>query len=373
MSLASDASGASSLLDPAIPWAILVAWLAGAAALLLDATRVHRVPFAVSVVAAPIAVWLASGSCAVAIPLALVPIGYGFHRIRQQVAAASTIAVIAAVAIICVTLAAGRASAAAFGAAAKVEGVEPAAMAAIVAAKFPGARVWSPFPGALSAACDCAFATPADADGPGARFEYAEHLAPGARPTHVAAPAGWLPPDLTGDILRRIPAGRAPFDLAPLEFDRVGVSERPVTPHDGWALADRVDVADLASERAHHWRRDAASPPGSFVARDVGAAGLVLDGGRAIHASEHFMLALDPAKPARLLLRTGGARSDTVTRGARVAIYNDATGAVIETVTVPPPGPLVEVSVALPAGVSAIRTAADAPYHAYHWFALQPE
>ena len=76
-------------------------------------------------------------------------------------------------------------------------------------------------------------------------------------------------------------------------WDHVGTGERPLDDHAGWAIVDRVDIADLASERAHDWhgalgRRHFGDPTArwSVVEREVGASGLVIDGGRTIRAAD---------------------------------------------------------------------------------------
>jgi len=171
-------------------------------------------------------------------------------------------------------------------------------------------------------------------------------------------------------------------------WDHVGTGERPLTDHAGWAIVDRIDVADLASEAAHHWagalgRRTIGDPTArwSVVGREAGAHGLILDGGRTIRGgTERFTIAIDPARPVRLVLRTGGARSypfhESIEHPVGLRILDDA-GREVARATLPAPtadGAFAEVSFALPAGTSpVVRTEASAPYRAFHWFVLQPE
>ena len=105
------------------------------------------------------------------------------------------------------------------------------------------------------------------------------------------------------------------MQLIAAKWDHVGTAERPLNDHTGWAIVDRIDVADLASERAHGWhgalgRRDFRRSERALVvrrARDDRPASLI-DGGRTIRGgSERFTVHVDPKKPTRIVMRTGGA------------------------------------------------------------------
>jgi hypothetical protein len=231
------------------------------------------------------------------------------------------------------------------------------------------------------------------ANGPGARFEYLESLPVENRPTHFAYYTGWLgAPDFLGRLVmdtpwgpqfarERVVAGKN-MELVEANWDHVGTGERLLAAS-AWRIVDRVDVADLASERAHGWSgelgvRGFAEPTTtwSFVARDVTAQGLVIDGGRTIRGGhEAFTIARDAAKPAKLVLRTGGtaaAGQDVITKPVTLAVMADGAR-VGEIVVQAPSGRMVEVELALPAGrATRIEIAASAPYRAFHWFVLQP-
>ncbi|HEU0036721.1 MAG TPA: hypothetical protein VFQ53_39180 [Kofleriaceae bacterium] len=237
--------------------------------------------------------------------------------------------------------------------------------------------------------------------GPGARFELLERLPPARRPTHFAYYPAWLGvPDFFGDVLLQTPirpripglaktilVGDIDMQLVVASFDHVGTGELPFDPHPGWRVVDRIDIADLDSEDAHDWqgalgRRKAADAPArwSFVARWVGPHGLVLDGGRTIRptpdgAGEQLAFAVDPSKPARLVLRTGGPPAvlwhEPIVQPVTLALY--AGDRELGRATLPPPdGKLVERAFELPAGVTAVRTVASGPYRCFHWFVLQP-
>ncbi|MBA3542520.1 MAG: hypothetical protein H0T79_23090, partial [Deltaproteobacteria bacterium] len=169
-------------------------------------------------------------------------------------------------------------------------------------------------------------------------------------------------------------------------WDHVATAERPLGVHPGWTVIDRIDIANLASERAHGWRgelgrRKFADPTAkwSFVGREVGEHGLLLDGGRTIRGGgERFTI--DPgdrSRPSRLVIRTGGERAypyqDTLTRPVELVLH-DATGRVIARATLPAPaGAQVEIAFDLPAGTSSVQVTAAAPYRVFHWFVLQQD
>lgn len=227
-------------------------------------------------------------------------------------------------------------------------------------------------------------------NGAGSRFEFLESLPPEQRPTHFAYYPGWMgQAELFGQVLLHTPlhpgltqprfAGDGDMQVIAATWDHVGTGERPLEAHAGWALVDRVDVASMASEKAHGYRaklgtRSFGDPTArwSLVGRDTGEHGLVLDGGRTIRGGEEcFDLDVDAAKPVRLVLRTGGAKSypwhETIDKPVALTVNG-------VTQTLPAPsGAFVEVAFELPAGNPHVCTHAAAPYRSFHWFALQPE
>ncbi|HEY1816004.1 MAG TPA: hypothetical protein VGG74_26830 [Kofleriaceae bacterium] len=229
-------------------------------------------------------------------------------------------------------------------------------------------------------------------NGPGSRFEFLEHMPPGERPAYFAYYPSWLGSmDFFGAALVHTPlgpgfttkprlVGDGDMELLPAVWDHIGTGEAPLADHAGWAVVDTVDVADLASERAHHWtatlgHRRLGDPTArwSFVEREVMPSGLVIDGGRTIRADgapagESFELDVDPDKPVRLVLRTGGAPDVT---------YQDHVGRTTldidgATVDVPAPiGRFVELAIDLPKGTHRVTVRSAHSYRAFHWFALQ--
>lgn len=232
--------------------------------------------------------------------------------------------------------------------------------------------------------------------GPGSRFEFLEHMPADERPTHFAYYPSWLGTnEFYGEVLLTTPlrpgfesrrmVGDGDMQVIAANWDHIGTGERPLVEHAGWTVVDRIDIADLASERAHGWRgaqgrRKLGDPTAkwSLIAREVGARGLVIDGGRTIRSgAEDFSITIDPGKPVRLVMRTGGPASqayhETITAAVPVSI-TDADGASIAAQSVPAPtGTFQEVVFELPAGTTTVHARAPAPYRVFHWFVLQPE
>jgi 4-amino-4-deoxy-L-arabinose transferase-like glycosyltransferase len=232
-------------------------------------------------------------------------------------------------------------------------------------------------------------------NGPGARFEFLENLPVDQRPTHFAYYPVWMgqreffgetvvQTQLARTIHKQRLIGGTDMQLIVANFDHVHTAERPLEVPAGWHLVDRLDSADMDSEAAHGWsgnlgRRtfDTPSARWSFVHKQTEPM-LLIDGGRTIIDREQFTLAVDPAKPVRLVLRTGGAPGYELTEPlekpatVRIFIGDREVGST----TVPlPRGRIVELpfELAAPGGPLTIRTASDAPYRVMHWFALQPD
>lgn len=278
-----------------------------------------------------------------------------------------------------------------------------------VAAKLPGASIMFHDAGAVSYYGDTpvfdmlGLVTNRQAEvatnGPGARFEFLEALPPERRPTHFVYYRGWMGQDeFFGDTVlatplppafsRRRLIGGLDMQLIAAVWDHVHTAERPFAPIAGWHLTDRVDVADIAAERAHGWtgslgRRAFGDPSSrwSVFHREIRADGLALDGGRTIRGpapGERFTVAVSPGKPVQLVMRTGGKRSypSNDDLAARVTVVvTDETGTARATLA-PPTGALVEVVFALPAPRAetlTIHVAASGPYRVFHWFVLQPD
>jgi hypothetical protein len=234
--------------------------------------------------------------------------------------------------------------------------------------------------------------------GPGARFELLESLPPERRPTHFAYYPSWMgQSDFFGDLVFTTPiqhtfsqrrlTGGEDMHLVVATWDHVHTAERPLDPHPGWAVVDRLDIADLDSERAHAWtgrlgRRTLSDPTArwSIVEREVGDHGLLIDGGRTIRGrAERFTITVDPDKPVRIVMRTGGMPAypfnEQIDRRVELRLLGD-TGELARRDIPPPAGAFVELAFELPAFHARMVTlTADATgaYRVFHWFVLQPD
>ena len=266
--------------------------------------------------------------------------------------------------------------------------------------RLPGARVMVREPGAIAYYGD----RPVDdlrgiaSNGPGSLFEMLERMPPEQRPTHIAVDPSWMgQTEFVGEVLLHTVLHGAlakerfaspVMELSVATWDHAGTAERPLNDHTGWALVDRIDVADLASERAHGWhgelgRRSVGDPSGrwSFVERET-RSGLLVDGGRTIRGgSERFTVHVDPKKPTRIALRTGGSATapyqDAIKKPVTLKLL--AGSRVLGTLTVTPPtGAFTELTFnlqphALREPAVELTTSANDPYRVFHWFVLQPD
>ncbi|HEY5920449.1 MAG TPA: hypothetical protein VIV11_02205, partial [Kofleriaceae bacterium] len=236
-------------------------------------------------------------------------------------------------------------------------------------------------------------------NGPGARFEFLESLPLERRPTHFAYYPAWLgTPEYFGAVVkhthlrpgieRRRLVGEGDMQILVANWDHAGTGERPLNDHSGWSIVDRVDVAHIASERAHNWvgrmgRRKFGDPTARWSITDRSTLnGLVIDGGRTIRAGgEHFTVRVDPAKPTRVVFRTGGQTSygwhEGITKPVTLALYA-ATKKLGELTIAPPAGQFSELTFNLPAHAFRgreveLRSEANGIYRVFHWFVLQPD
>jgi hypothetical protein len=235
--------------------------------------------------------------------------------------------------------------------------------------------------------------------GAGARFELLESLPPERRPTHFAYYPGWMGSyDYFGTVLKhtslrrgiepRRLVGEGDMQIIEASWDRVGTAERPLNDHTGWAIVDRVDIADLASERAHRWagkmgRRHVGDPTAkwSIVERST-SGGLYIDGGRTIREkSERFAVRVDPTKPTRVVLRTGGQKTypwhEVIAKPIELVLYT-GTKKLGQLTVAPPSGSFSELTFNLPPYATKtrtleLRTEATGMYRVFHWFILQSE
>jgi hypothetical protein len=158
-------------------------------------------------------------------------------------------------------------------------------------------------------------------EGAGALYEYLEALPPGERPTHFAIYPDWLrlaesgvlgAPMHAAPLFQPSIAGSPlPLTIYPADWSLAQSGERPLTLPPGWNVIDRLDVADLESERAHAYRFRRPGP--GYPESDVLAlsyagdgAPRVADGGRLLAGGERFRLATRAAGDLLLVARTDG-------------------------------------------------------------------
>lgn len=146
--------------------------------------------------------------------------------------------------------------------------------------------------------------------GPGARFEHWEerHARGEALPTHLIVYRGWLAmPAIEGPFLaeatvvdQTILGGRT---MTAMEADDslLGSGEAPIGPIRG-TLVGTLDVADVASERAHRYELgDARSHLCVVRVAQVNEARSLADGGRIERVEDRFQLG--ERRPLRLVMR----------------------------------------------------------------------
>ena len=172
-------------------------------------------------------------------------------------------------------------------------------------------------------------------------------------------------------------------------WDHAHTGERPLNDHTG--------LARRRSRRHRRHRERARAPTGaaawgaaaSAIRRRGGrsterstANGLAIDGGRTIRGGgEHFTIHVDPAKPTRLVLRTGGQPSygwhEAIKKPVEMTLYA-GTKKLGSLTIAPPAGAFSELTFniaphALPTGEVEIHSEATGMYRVFHWFVLQPE
>jgi hypothetical protein len=153
--------------------------------------------------------------------------------------------------------------------------------------------------------------------GSGALWEKLETLPPEDRPDWFCYFPNWFELDQLG-ILRRRGSVRllapsivdAEKVLASADWSLAGSGDRPRLGGAGVRVVDRLDVADVESERAHSfrwWNPERGADAGTFVRRAGFAAAPgdeAIDGGRTVLGGVEMELARDGAVPAAVVLRT---------------------------------------------------------------------
>ncbi len=148
--------------------------------------------------------------------------------------------------------------------------------------------------------------------GPGSRFEEVERLGPGGWPTHGALYHWCRWPGVDYQVISR----HADLEVSMFRDPGFGTGEAPLGSAAGARVLDRLDAADLGSERAHGWHEDDG---GTFernvIARQVAGDRAVADGGRVVARRATFSLQ-GQGGARKLLLRTEGDARGTIGIGA---------------------------------------------------------
>lgn len=163
--------------------------------------------------------------------------------------------------------------------------------------------------------------------GAGSRFEEMERAGPARWPTHAALYSwcGW--PGVSTETL----STHADLVVSRFVDPGLGSAESPLRPELARRdLLDRLDLADLASERDHRWReRDGGSRDRNVIGRHTFEGRPVADGGRVLTTSATFTL-VDPNSVTAgraLVLRTSpGAQGTVQIGGSRRPIAASGAG-----------------------------------------------
>jgi len=167
-------------------------------------------------------------------------------------------------------------------------------------------------------------------------YEAIEAMPAASRPTHMCVFPSWFDEAFTAPhapvyLLRLFQvtiAASNPMVLYRADWSLAGTGDAPRSAEAlaaiaGLTLADRLDVADLASEASHAYALRAVE--GGYEPRlrsmtPPGAAAPVMDGGRLVTGSERFVLRARPGRDAVLVVRTDGAmRAEVRVDGRRAA------------------------------------------------------
>lgn len=163
--------------------------------------------------------------------------------------------------------------------------------------------------------------------GPGALYERLESLAPADRPAFLAIYPDWFAylvrTHFVGQVVmsadlvdNTICGGRLKQVFRP-DWSLAGSGDGPVEHDDlirdfGMTLVDRVDVADLASERAHDYRWTTSFRDRIREYPTAGDGRVVLDGGRWVSEGESMRIRVHPGQWLIMALRTESERAVTL-------------------------------------------------------------
>ena len=231
--------------------------------------------------------------------------------------------------------------------------------------------------------------------GEGALWESLDALPAEERPTHMAVVPAWMPFLFRTELLvhrlfsleplntERSPVGRT-FEIWSVtwpgqnpdafpggDFGNLPFTYGPASKRPDWTIMDELDVADLASERAHAFETEGGT--GVTVVRQLGFGfpsqgqfAAAIEGGRDIAGPSRFVLRAHPGDRALLLLR-----ATTVERPDLVVTIGEWTGLVRMSRN---EHIFQEAGVVVPSEVVTDRmdiTVDGKGYRAFHWWLVQ--
>jgi hypothetical protein len=187
--------------------------------------------------------------------------------------------------------------------------------------------------------------------GAGSRFEHYEKLPRERLPTHFIVYPQWMScaPVLGRElheetVLEQSILGGATMTVYEARWDLLGSGALPAAAPPGMRLVDEVDVADVASEKAHRYDlTDTWDQDNQATSHGVGGARVIADGGRVNRTRDRFRVEIPAGKAARLVMR--------VSAEAAVDLVVTAGGRPVATVPVTDASAWSEPAVALPADV----------------------
>jgi hypothetical protein len=154
-----------------------------------------------------------------------------------------------------------------------------------------------------------------------------------------------------------------------LEWEKLLDGDAPPPGVARGRVLDRLDVADLDCEEAHHYRRIDRDVPEGLVSYEEHDGKWLVDGGRMVRAGESFVLRGGKAGvPGLLILRTKGSDKldvEVSVDGQQLGRWKTDTPAGLGAVSFTIP------AAQMRAGALAFRIAARAPYTSFHWWLMQ--
>jgi hypothetical protein len=195
--------------------------------------------------------------------------------------------------------------------------------------------------------------------GAGSRFEHYEKLPAARLPTHFIVYPQWMAcPPVLGRLLTEATVidqsilGGATMEAHEARWDLLGSGALPASPPSCLELVDELDVADLESERAHHYALgDGQEVDNQVMVRGDGVRAIA-DGGRLRRAEDRFRLRLPAGQIGRLVMRVTAdtaldLRVSAAGREVGVAAIDEESGWVERAVDLPavPGGGATEIEV----------------------------